>query len=290
MTGFGRGAAEGGGARAEIELKGVNHRFLEIKMRLPAEAAALEPLLRARIRKVARRGRIDLSMNVASSRGPSYQVEINRPLVTGYLRAAEALRKELRLPGSIGIETLLALPGAVAIQSRPVRLDGAFRRIALESLRRALVAYDAMRAAEGGRLARDLRGRLKAIAEAAGEIERRSRGLPEAYAGRLKARVAALLQEPGLDPARLAQEVALLADRLDITEEVVRLRGHVDQARAELGRPQAAIGKTLDFLMQEMNREANTIASKVEEPAICQASLRIKSEIEKIREQIQNLE
>jgi uncharacterized protein (TIGR00255 family) len=290
MTGFGRGTAERSGVRAEIELKGVNHRFLEIKMRLPAEGAALEPLLRARIRKIARRGRIDLSMSLVSSREPSYRVEINRPLLTGYLRAAEALRRTLRLKGSIGIETLLALPGAVEIQAKRASQDGVVRTIALQSLDRALAAYDSMRAEEGGRLARDLRGRLQAIARDAGEIERESRGLPEARAERLRTRVAALLQEPGLEPARLAQEVALLADRVDITEEVVRLRAHVDQARKALERPQGAVGKTLDFLMQEMNREANTIASKAEEPAIGQASLRIKSEVEKIREQIQNLE
>jgi uncharacterized protein (TIGR00255 family) len=290
MTGFGRGAAERNGVRAEVELKGVNHRFLEIKMRLPAEAAALEPVLRARVQKVALRGRVDLSVTLASSRPPSYRVEINRPLVTGYLKAAEALRRELRLTGSIGIETLLALPGAVAIEPRRERPDGALRKILLESLDRALAAYDAMRAEEGGRLARDLRARLQSVAGATLEIEREARGLPEAYAGRLRARVAVLLKEPGLEPARLAQEVALLADRLDITEEVVRLKGHVDQACTALERPHGAIGKTLDFLMQEMNREANTIASKAEEVAICQASLRIKSEVEKMREQIQNLE
>ena len=158
-------------------------------------------------------------------------------------------------------------------------------------MRGALDAYDGMRASEGRRLVDDLQARLQAIRAAARRIEEEALGLPEAYARRIKERVATLLNgERALDEARLAQEVALLAGRVDITEELVRLQGYVAQAEDTLARPQGPIGKTLDFIMQEMNREANTMSSKAEALPICQEALLIKAEVEKIREQVQNLE
>jgi uncharacterized protein (TIGR00255 family) len=291
MTGFGRETAEADGWRMEMELKGVNHRFLDIKMKIPSEIGFLEPELRRRIREVIARGRIDVVVTLAATRAPSYQVELNRALVKEYLRAAETLKEEFRLRGSIPLEAALALPGAVSMRAAADPGGESLARRTLAARAGALRAYDAMRKEEGARLAADLRGHLEAIAAEAEEIEGEARGLPEIYAARLRERVETLLRgQRGLDEVRLAQEVALLAGRVDLTEEIVRLKAYVAQARSTLDRPEGPAGKTLDFVMQEMNREANTLSSKAESMPICQAALRIKSAVEKIREQVQNLE
>ncbi len=291
MTGCGQGTAEGDGVRVEVELKGVNHRFLDVKFKLPAEAGLLEPALRIAVQERLSRGRIDVNVAMVSTRPPAYRVRVNRELVSGFLEAASELKKEFRLKGSVGLEALLALPGAIEVQAERAGTDGAAASLVPEALRQALQRYDTMRAEEGRRLAADLRDHLVAIRESARRILAEARGLPEAYARRLKERLALLLEgERSPDEARLAQEVALLAGRVDITEELVRLQGYVDQAEATLDKPGGPIGKTLDFIMQEMNREANTISSKAEALPICQEALRIKAEVEKIREQVQNLE
>jgi uncharacterized protein (TIGR00255 family) len=291
MTGFGQGAAERDGVRVQVELKGVNHRFLDVKMRLPAEVALLEPALRAAIQERVSRARIDVVVAIFSSRPASSQVVINRGLVAEYLAAVDALKKEFRLKGSVGLETVLTWPGAVAIRAEAAPADGIASSLLSEALRQALDAYDAMRAAEGRRLACDIQDRLHAIRAATGRMEDEARGLPETYVRRLKERLASLLDgERSLDDSRLAQEVALLAGRVDITEELVRLRGYLAQAEDTLDPKRGPTGKTLDFIMQEMNREANTISSKAEALTICQGALLIKAEVEKIREQAQNLE
>jgi len=291
MTGFGQGVVERDGVRVQVELKGVNHRFLDVKMRLPGEVGLLEPALRSEIQERVSRARIDIAVAIVSSRPASSQVVINRGLVSEYLKAVDTLKTEFRLKGVVGVESILTLPGAVVIQAQAVPADGVAAALLIEALRRALDAYDTMRASEGARLADDLKVRLQAIRAAARRIEEEALGLPEAYARRIKERVATLLDgERTLDEARLAQEVALLAGRVDITEELVRLQGYVAQAEETLSRPRGPIGKTLDFIMQEMNREANTISSKAETLPICQGALSIKAEVEKIREQTQNLE
>ena len=290
MTGFGRAAAECDGVRVEVEIKGVNHRSLDMKMRLPAEVSALEPDLRGRLQRVVARGRIDVAVSLASARPPTYRIEVNRALVAEFLKATAALKKEFALKGALGIETVAGLPGALSILTDASTDGGPGPALLAKAFEQALFGFDAMRGQEGTRLARDVLTRLQAIEEGVDRIEAEARGLPEAFAARLRERVAALVQERGLDDMRLAQEVALMADRVDLTEEVVRLRGYLQQSRALLERPDGPVGKTLDFVMQEMNREANTISSKAERLSICQAALQIKSEVEKIREQVQNLE
>ena len=290
MTGFGRGLAEREGLRVEAEVKGVNHRFLDLKLKLPLELAAAEAELRSRIQARVGRGRLDIALSLASAAAPRYQVVVNHELVGAYLGAAAALKKEFRLRGAIPIETVMTLPGAVAIRTEGAATNGLAGVLAGEALDRALAAYESMRLEEGRRLVAALRGHFAAIEVDVGSIESDARGLPEAYARRLRERVEALVRERGLDDLRLAQEVALLADRVDLTEELVRLRGYLEQGRTSLDHPEGPVGKTLDFVMQEMNREANTISSKAEALSICQAALRVKSEVEKIREQVQNLE
>ena len=291
MTGFGQGVAEGDGVRVQVELKGVNHRFLDVKMKLPAEVGLLEPRLRAEVQKRVSRARIDIAVAIATSQPAASRVVINRGLVSEYLEAVEALKKEFRVKGTVGLETILTLPGALVVQADAAPADGVAAALVTDALQTALDAYDAMRASEGKRLVDDLETHLYKIRAAAQRIEQEARGLPEEYARRIKERVAMLLDGGrSLDDTRLAQEVALLAGRVDVTEELVRLQGYLAQAEETLARPQGPIGKTLDFIMQEMNREANTISSKAEALPICQEALSIKAEVEKIREQVQNLE
>jgi uncharacterized protein (TIGR00255 family) len=290
MTGYGQAIAEGAGRRVEVELKGLNHRFLDVKIRLPAELGALESALRARVQPLVQRGRLDVTVTVVAERPLAARVEINRPLVAAYLKAAAVLKKEFRLRGTPGLDAVTALPGAIVIQPEDGGPQQDLQALVEQALDRALRVYDAMRLDEGRRLTADIRDRLQAIAAMVDRIEAEGRDLPARYADRLRERVAALTRDRPLDDTRLAQEVALLADRVDISEEVVRLRGYVEQARATIDRPAGAVGKSLDFIMQEMHREANTISSKAEALAICQEALRVKAEVEKIREQVQNLE
>lgn len=291
MTGFGQGTAERDGVLARVELKGVNHRFLDIKMRLPGEVGLLEPRLRALIQARVTRARIDIVAAIVSSLPAAARVVVNENLVGEYLRAVASLKKEFDLKGGVGLETVLGLPGVVSVQAGGGPADGVVDELLTEALRAALEAYDTMRASEGSRLVEDLKTRLRTIRDAASRIEAEARGLPESYARRIKERLAMLLDGGrAVEEGRLAQEVALLAGRADITEELVRLQGYLAQMQETLDRPSGPIGKTLDFIMQEMNREANTISSKAESLPICQQALVIKAEVEKIREQAQNLE
>jgi uncharacterized protein (TIGR00255 family) len=291
MTGFGQGTAERDGVVVRVELKGVNHRFLDIKMRLPGEVGLLEPRLRALIQARVTRARIDIVTAIVSSLPAPARVGVNENLVAEYLKVAASLKKEFALRGSVGLETVLGLPGVVSIQAGAAPDDGVVEALLIEALRMALDAYDTMRASEGSRLVEDLKDRLRTIRKASSRIEADARGLPESYARRIKERLAVLLDGGRVvEEGRLAQEVALLAGRADITEELVRLQGYLAQMEETLARPSGPIGKTLDFIMQEMNREANTISSKAEALPICQQALVIKAEVEKIREQAQNLE
>jgi len=291
MTGFGQGSAERDGIRVHLELKGVNHRFLDVKIRLPSELGRTETDLRSMVQRRVARARIDITVAVLTAQPPASKVTINRDLVTEYLTAIEDLGKEYGLKGSVGLETVLSLPGTLTVQPPAAPADGAASVLVGDSLRQALDAYDAMRTTEGRVLAGDIRSRLQAIGRATRRIQESSAGLPEAYARQIRERLATLLDPGrGLDETRLAQEVALLASRVDITEELVRLQGYLAQAEDLMARPAGPMGKTLDFIMQEMNREANTISSKAEALPICQEALLIRAELEKIREQAQNLE
>jgi uncharacterized protein (TIGR00255 family) len=290
MTGFGAGAAERGGVRFEVEIKGVNNRFLDQRVKLPAEHAGLEGEIKQRVQGRVARGRVDTVVVMTTEREESVRLEVSQALVEGYLAAARELRRRHKLRGALGIERLLGLPGVVQLVPESGVDPDAVGPTLLEAFGRALDAFDAMRCAEGRRLAEDLSRRLGEIHSETARIAAEAARQPELRAAGLRERVAALLGDARLDAARVAQEVAILADRADISEEIVRLTGYVEEARGLLEAPQGPAGKTLDFVMQEMNREANTIASKSESLAICQAALRVRSLVEAIREQAQNIE
>ncbi len=290
MTGFGSGSAESGGLRVEVEIKGVNNRYLDVRLRLPAELSGLEADLRRRVQASVVRGRVDAAIVVSSDRVGSVQLDVRQPLIEQYLKAASAVKRRHRLRGTLSVDQVFSLPGVVqVVPEAPLDPQAASDAVRL-GFDRALTGFATMRREEGARLAADLRARLESIASELAAIAVEAEAQPASHARRLRERLEGLLGEATIDPARLAQEVALLAERFDITEEMVRLRGYIEQTRNTLERPDGPVGKTLDFVMQEMNREANTIASKSESLPICQAALRIRATVEAVREQVQNLE
>src|SRR2546423_2234924 len=291
MTGFGRGAAAGEKFGVTVELKTVNNRFLDMHLRLGVEMASLEALVRRRIQEQLSRGRVDVSISLDRADEVSY--EINRPLVAGFIAAMRALQQEFALPGEPDLNVLARLPGAM----QPVRngnLTDEMIAAVGRALDQALAELNRMREQEGAALAAEMHARLDNVEAQIPIIEAVAAGMVENYRARLQRRISELLARDGLeivelDQGRLAQEVAYLADRSDITEELVRLRSHVQQFRAGLSSAGDA-GKRLDFLLQELNREANTVLAKSTDLAIKEAALIIKGEAEKLREQVQNVE
>jgi uncharacterized protein (TIGR00255 family) len=214
---------------------------------------------------------------------------INREIVARYRDAASAITREFQIPGDLGLESVLQLPGAVRMEVRKEDVEGE-REILREALTRALSAFEETRVSEGRRLGQDLMDRLRLVEADLGLISEAAQSMPSEYAARLRRRMAEILDGVPLDETRLAQEAAYLAGRSDVTEELVRLRAHLLQAMECLGARSEPVGKPLDFLIQEMHREVNTIGSKAEDLRISQAVLRVKAEVEKVREQVQNIE
>jgi uncharacterized protein (TIGR00255 family) len=296
MTGYAQARVEHNGWALRISVRSVNHRFLDVHLRLPEGFDALEPLIRQTVRERLRRGHVDVTLHFDPAGAAA--VQVNRALAEAYWKAAEDLRRQFGMKTEPDPVTVLRLPGVIAAGTAA----GAFDEEELERLgsrvsaclEEALGRLDEMRRAEGRHLAEEMSARLKQIAERAVKVEALAEAIRPAYAKRLDARLKDLLGETAIDPARLAQEAAILAERGDISEELARLRSHVEQF-ARLLEGAGELGKKLDFLLQEMHREANTMLSKSpgvesEGLAITSLGLEIKGEIEKLREQVQNVE
>jgi uncharacterized protein (TIGR00255 family) len=290
MTGFGVASFQVDDARFGIEVRSVNHRHLDVRVRVPRALSALESDARSRIQSRFARGKFDC--NVASGTGESgaARVEVDREAAGRYLEAARQLATDEGLDPTLAVSDVLALPGVANAVER-VYPEDALRASFLEGLDRALEALAAMRASEGAALEEDVRARLARILTLADELEARASLVQEAVRERLRTRAQKLQAETGLlDEARLHQEVVLHADRLDVTEEIVRLRSHVEQFRSLMSGDPAPVGRKLDFLLQEMSREANTIGSKGADAPVAHLVVDLKTELERIREQIQNVE
>jgi len=287
MTGYGQGAASGEGYSVTVDLRSVNNRNLDVHWRAPQELAALEIPLKKLVQAALSRGRVDVTINFSQTSELAY--ELNRPLIRGYLEALRAMREEFGLSGEPDLATIARLPNVLQAAAGDHWLSEAAARGVEAALTQALAALVAMRAVEGHELQKELLARVGRIEGHLSVIEANAGGLVEAYREKLRQRLAELLEKVGLDEARLSQEVAYLAERSDITEEIARLKSHLAQLR-ELLASEGETGKKLDFLLQETNREANTILSKSAELAICDAAIEIKTEVEKLREQSQNVE
>src|SRR6266850_5913674 len=289
MTGFGRGSFSSEAFGVTVEVKTVNNRYLDVHLRLGQELSALEMLVRKRVGARLSRGRVDLNINFDRTGATTY--EVNRPLIAGYVSAMREIQQQFNLAGDIDVSSVARLPGALA----PARdgLDEVNTAGLERALDEAIDNLELMRENEGAALAEEMRFRLTNIEAQVPVIEAAAAGLTDAYRQRLQKRVGELVNRGGqaidLDAGRLAQEVAYLADRSDISEELARLRSHLDQFRAAID-AEGEVGKRLDFLLQELNREANTVLSKSTEISIKDAALAIKAEVEKLREQVQNVE
>ena len=289
MTGYGKGTVNGDDFSVSVDLKTVNNRFLDIHLRVGAELSALETTIKRRISSRLSRGRVDVTVSIERSAQVAY--ELNRPLIAGYVSALKQMQQDFGIGGDLDINVLARIPGAL----QPARNGIDERMIAAleQAVDQALDELEKMRQQEGAALCNELRERLQKIEALVPTIESAAAGLADAYRLRLQKRIGELLNRGGqvveIDPARLAQEVAYLADRSDVSEEMVRLRSHLAQFNDALN-SEAETGKMLDFLLQELNREANTTLSKSTDLAIKEAGLAIKAEVEKLRAQVQNVE
>ena len=289
MTGYGRGAAAGENFSVAVDLKTVNNRFLDIHLRLSGELSSLEASIKRRISSRLSRGRVDVSVTFERTSEVAY--ELNRPLIAGYVGALREMQQEFQIAGDIDINVVARLPGAL----QPARdgIDDTMIAGIDRALDDAIGELERMREQEGEALQAEMRDRLDRIEGLIPVIENAAGGLSETYRQRLQKRIGELLNRETqlieLDQARMAQEIAYLADRSDVSEEMVRLRSHITQFRDALDSTNET-GKMLDFLLQELNREANTTLSKSTELTIKEAALGIKAEVEKLREQVQNVE
>ncbi len=292
MTGYGAAEQDTGAGRWWVEVRSTNHRFLEVAARLPRELAALEERVRTAVASRVRRGRVEVVVREEVPRR-SRQVTVDTELARHYARALEELRRELALEDSVRLSTLLALPEVVRVEEGRPDVEAAWEALQ-PVLGRALDALVEMREAEGRRLAEDLVERVARLERWLEEVARRAELLPGEYAERLRGRIQELLRGLGAELAgqesRLALEIAAFADRCDVREELVRLRSHLEAARALLAARDGAVGRKLEFLVQEMQREVNTVGAKAADLQVSRAVLEMKSELEAIREQVQNVE
>ena len=292
MTGFASVGREDAGERVTVTVKSVNHRFLDVQIKASSSLASAESRIRGAVQRKLVRGRVELTLNVDHTALPARQVVLDEALLDQVVQALESARARGLVTGSLTASDVLRLPQALEIRPRNETGAGLSETL-LAMLDRvvedALDALIVMRTTEGRFLEADLSGRLATISTFVDELERVARAGQAAQADRLRERVALLPPDLVGDPAAVAQEIVRFVSRSDVDEEIVRMRGHVEHWHA-LSRGPEACGRKLDFLLQEMNREINTIGSKLEGPRSTETVVAAKAELERLREQVQNVE
>ncbi len=288
MTGY--GSAKGGidGLGITVELKSVNNRYLDVSVRLPRSFLFAEEAVKSAVQKHISRGKVDVFVSLDSSDGGDMTVKVNEALLRGYMEAIEHIAGEYSLPNDLTAMSISRFPDVLTVEKRDLDAEELSRELSLITVR-ALNDFDSMRLREGQRLREDVLARLCSIEQLVAVVERESPKTVVEYRARLESRMAEVLGSAGIDENRILAEAAVFADHIAVDEETVRLRSHISQLRAMLdsGEP---TGRKIDFLIQEFNREANTIGSKCQNSDIAHVVVELKSEIEKIREQIQNIE
>jgi len=291
MTGFGQASSEEGEIRISAQLRSVNNRYTDLRFRQPTELAPLEPRMRRKILERVRRGRVEVSIAVERLDGQEARPVLNRALLDELAHAREILTGEYGLRGEPDMASVLALPGIFKLETPEVDWDETQKAALFRALGEAVEALDADRRREGEALRGEILRRLETMSGLASRLRDGAADVPARVRDKLLQRLESLRGEVELDPARVAQEAAFLADRGDVTEEIVRLEGHLRQASTLLGEPDGKpVGKRLDFLVQEIHRETNTVCSKAAELELTRTALTLKAETEKVREQVQNLE
>ncbi|MCI7413374.1 YicC/YloC family endoribonuclease [Hornefia butyriciproducens] len=290
MTGFGRGEFSDGKRNVTVEIRTVNHRYCDIAVRMPRRYSFAEDKVRKTIRGKISRGKADVSILVENITESDVTIRLNEPVADQYIENLNRLKNEFRLDGEISLSLIAQMP-EVLKQIPDVEDEDEMTRCILTPVMQAVENLEEMRAAEGRKLAQDLLMRADLIRELVSRIEVKADDVPREYAKRLRDRIGELLEGSVEIPEdRIMVEAAIFADKCNITEELTRLKSHMDQMKTIITESSGADGKKLDFLVQEMNREANTIGSKANNLEITSLMLQIKAEIEKIREQVQNIE
>jgi len=289
MTGYGSASADAEAGRSVVAVRALNHRFLDLAVHLPRRWQDLEPEVRRLVQARVQRGRLELSLQTALREGEGVAVVVSTPVVAGVVNALRQIQSQYDLAGKVRLSDVVRFPGALEVVEGNGSPSDGRRREMIGLVESALDALDRMRRTEGENLERDLLQALAAIEAAAGRLEAAYRTEREARRDALLEKVGALKDELGLEDARLYQEVVRVVDRQDVAEELQRLRSHVGQARDVL-RDGGPCGKRLDFLAQEMAREANTVGSKSASAAMAREVVDLKGEVERLREQVQNVE
>lgn len=286
MTGYGKGEADYEGRRFIVELRSINHRYCDVSIRLPRRYAALEGEIKKTVAVAISRGKLDVTLTIEGSEGTALGLEVNTTLADSYYSALCSLKDRLGLAGEITVRDISSVPDIITMKEEPLDIKRYWPFIEAAT-NKGLDALDDMKMAEGAALTVDIFGRLEQIDMATDDVAVRAPAVVASYKDRLAERIRGMGYEP--DQGRLVQEVACFADRCDISEEIVRLRSHLGQFKAIAVSPEPS-GRKLDFLIQEINREVNTIGSKGNDAVISQKVVDLKAELEKIREQVQNIE
>ncbi len=288
MTGYGRASDQIEGMNITVEIKSVNHRFFEFAARMPRAYGFLEEKLKSYFQQHIARGKIDCFLQLEELETADAVVQINHSLAAGYVAALQVLAQRYNLREDCSASVVARFPDLLVVrkeESDENKIWAAVQQVA----EKALIVFLAMRTLEGKRMQEDMAFRLQRILQYITQIEEAAPQIVEEYNQKLKARIQELLDDVKVDEQRLLTEVAIFSDRIAVAEETVRLRSHIDQC-AELLQTKESVGRKLDFLLQEMNREANTIGSKIQNVSATRIVVEIKAELEKIREQVQNIE
>lgn len=288
MTGFGAGDAETTDFKVHIEVKAVNQRFLETNYHMPYSMNMFENQLTKKIKEYASRGKLDINIRFQDLRDKAVTVKVDKGLVAAYGQALQEISSQLELSAPVTAAQIASYPDVLKLNEENADLEAA-QPVLMQAMEQALESFVAMREAEGQNIQRDLLARIDTLENFVGELEKLAPEIVAAYRQRLENLLREYLAKEDIEESRIIQEVALFTDKVNYTEETVRLRSHFDQFRQIItaGEP---VGRKLDFLIQEMNREINTVASKANSAGAAQFVVDVKSEIEKIREQIQNIE
>ena len=288
MTGYGRSVETRSGREFTVEVRSVNNRYLDCSVRLPRLVAFGEDAVKQAVKNTISRGKVDVYVSVRSEGGEQGTVTLNTALAEGYLAAMRQMAETFGLENDVKVSDLSRLPEVFSVDKPEVDEEALLSDL-MAVTNEALAGYDAMRTTEGAALDHDLRSRGARILELVGQVERQSPKTVSDYQARLEAKLREVLANTSIDESRILTEAAIFADKVAVDEETVRLRSHLNQMNTMLDNG-GAVGRKLDFLLQEMNREANTIGSKCTDVAVARIVVDIKAELEKIREQVQNVE
>ena len=288
MTGYGRARETRGNRDITVELRSVNNRYLDCTVKMPRAYIFAEDAVKSRVQKAISRGKVDVFVSIDATGADEAVVTVNEGLARGYYDALQKINSLLSLTGEVSAATVAKFPEVLTVTKAEEDLESIGADICAV-LDEALKNYNAMRATEGEKLAADIGGRLDTIEALTGKVEQRSPETVREYREKLTARMQEVLQSTTIDEARILTEAAIYADKIAVDEETVRLRSHVAQLRDML-KSNEPMGRKMDFLIQEVNRESNTIGSKCNDIDIARDVVALKAEVEKIREQVQNIE